>query len=111
MLGELKECERAGRGDEALRRVLGIEARLHRPAVDREFVLRQRDRLARRDAQLPFDKVDAGDLLGHRMLDLQPRVHFHEPDAVSSDEYTSELQSLIRTSYAVFCLKKKCSLM
>src|SRR3546814_8204461 len=24
-----------------------------------------------------------------------------------SDEHTSELQSLIRTSYAVFCLKKK----
>src|SRR3546814_4586143 len=145
MLGELKECERAGRGDEALRRVLGIEARLHRPAVDREFVLRQRDRLARRDAQLPFDKVDAGDLLGHRMLDLQPRVHFHEPDAVGaqalrrvgdeldrpctdiidrlrgahrggaelgargfrSEEHTSELQSLMRITYAVFCLKTK----
>src|SRR3546814_1038330 len=25
----------------------------------------------------------------------------------SSEEHTSELQSLIRTSYAVFCLKKK----
>src|SRR3546814_6014440 len=25
----------------------------------------------------------------------------------SSDEHTSELQSLMRTSYAVFCLKKK----
>src|SRR3546814_9411708 len=28
-------------------------------------------------------------------------------DAVRSDEHTSELQSLMRTSYAVFCLKKK----
>src|SRR3546814_4950092 len=27
--------------------------------------------------------------------------------ATRSDEHTSELQSLIRTSYAVFCLKKK----
>src|SRR3546814_9830871 len=30
-----------------------------------------------------------------------------EPDARRSEEHTSELQSLIRISYAVFCLKKK----
>src|SRR3546814_7334195 len=29
------------------------------------------------------------------------------PLAVRSDEHTSELQSLMRNSYAVFCLKKK----
>src|SRR3546814_1252150 len=29
------------------------------------------------------------------------------PEAVRSEERTSELQSLMRTSYAVFCLKKK----
>src|SRR3546814_10817139 len=29
------------------------------------------------------------------------------PDKVRSEEHTSELQSLMRTSYAVFCLKKK----
>src|SRR3546814_1417151 len=28
-------------------------------------------------------------------------------NAVRSEEHTSELQSLMRTSYAVFCLKKK----
>src|SRR3546814_5061571 len=28
-------------------------------------------------------------------------------DAIRSEEHTSELQSLMRTSYAVFCLKKK----
>src|SRR3546814_3721255 len=28
-------------------------------------------------------------------------------DGVRSEEHTSELQSLMRTSYAVFCLKKK----
>src|SRR3546814_7606162 len=28
-------------------------------------------------------------------------------DALRSDEHTSELQSLMRISYAVFCLKKK----
>src|SRR3546814_7651243 len=29
------------------------------------------------------------------------------PDDVRSEEHTSELQSLMRISYAVFCLKKK----
>src|SRR3546814_10174663 len=30
-----------------------------------------------------------------------------EPDLLRSEEHTSELQSLMRISYAVFCLKKK----
>ena len=38
----------------------------------------RRQRLARGDAQLPLDQVEAGDHLGDRMLDLQPRVHLHE---------------------------------
>src|SRR3546814_2263356 len=32
---------------------------------------------------------------------------FHEIEARRSEEHTSELQSLMRISYAVFCLKKK----
>src|SRR3546814_3683060 len=31
----------------------------------------------------------------------------HAPRVVRSEEHTSELQSLMRISYAVFCLKKK----
>src|SRR3546814_1834234 len=31
----------------------------------------------------------------------------HQPRAARSEEHTSELQSLMRISYAVFCLKKK----
>src|SRR3546814_7313777 len=37
-------------------------------------------------------------------------AHFHyvlSLGAVRSEEHTSELQSLMRSSYAVFCLKKK----
>src|SRR3546814_7988736 len=34
-------------------------------------------------------------------------VHFFNPVPVRSEEHTSELQSLMRISYAVFCLKKK----
>src|SRR3546814_6791689 len=32
---------------------------------------------------------------------------FRRADALRSEEHTSELQSLMRISYAVFCLKKK----
>src|SRR3546814_2091029 len=35
------------------------------------------------------------------------RVHVDETAPARSEEHTSELQSLMRTSYAVFCLKKK----
>src|SRR3546814_6409136 len=34
-------------------------------------------------------------------------VHGESDHAVRSEEHTSELQSLMRNSYAVFCLKKK----
>src|SRR3546814_8684275 len=40
-----------------------------------------------------------------RIGDLQWRTHANE--VVRSEEHTSELQSLMRISYAVFCLKKK----
>src|SRR3546814_7425633 len=35
------------------------------------------------------------------------RAPYHNPRGVRSEEHTSELQSLMRISYAVFCLKKK----
>src|SRR3546814_3170133 len=108
-------------------------------------ILRRWQRLAGGDAELPLDEIEAGDQLGHRMLDLQARVHLHEVEALAldeefdgagaavvdrfggaqrgvghgraqcraearrrgSEEHTSELQSLMRSSYAVFCLKKK----
>src|SRR3546814_8398851 len=34
-------------------------------------------------------------------------IHFRPPPNNRSEEHTSELQSLMRISYAVFCLKKK----
>src|SRR3546814_5568154 len=35
------------------------------------------------------------------------RQHFQKQSFLRSEEHTSELQSLMRISYAVFCLKKK----
>src|SRR3546814_1833152 len=37
----------------------------------------------------------------------RPATSRHAGDAGRSEEHTSELQSLMRISYAVFCLKKK----
>src|SRR3546814_8718374 len=37
----------------------------------------------------------------------RPAVRNREPRPPRSEEHTSELQSLMRISYAVFCLKKK----
>src|SRR3546814_1163124 len=36
-----------------------------------------------------------------------PRLQYQTDDGRRSEEHTSELQSLMRISYAVFCLKKK----
>src|SRR3546814_6975591 len=43
--------------------------------------------------------------LGLGLLRVHPDRALVEP--LRSEEHTSELQSLMRTSYAVFCLKKK----
>src|SRR3546814_7597330 len=46
--------------------------------------------------------TDQNDLAGRLAGDLSAGDHI-----VRSEEHTSELQSLMRISYAVFCLKKK----
>ena len=43
-----------------------------------DLVLRDGDRLAEGDPHLLAHEVDAGDHLGHRVLDLDARVHLHE---------------------------------
>src|SRR3546814_6742585 len=70
------------------RRPQGGAWRQHRPAGARPAAAGAgRGRLRARDVVLP-DRPDAG-------------------LACRSEEHTSELQSLMRISYAVFCLKKK----
>src|SRR3546814_3234981 len=81
----------------------GVEA-----GADEE--VRQLRRLAedevavRREAFRAVDELlDAGGLQRRHSAERQ----LHELLEVRSEEHTSELQSLIRISYAVFCLKKK----
>ena len=70
--------ERPGGRQEAALRILGVEARLDGVAGQRDLLLGQRQRLARRDPELPLDQIEPGDHLGDRMLDLKTRVHLHE---------------------------------
>src|SRR3546814_8366913 len=81
-----------------------------RPDVrDREPLFRELDqRTLRRPARTRVAASPAGGALGAR-AGRQPgrrarRGHGRDP---RSEEHTSELQSLMRISYAVFCLKKK----
>src|SRR3546814_2780692 len=61
---------------------------------------------ARAVAVRPAPQGPAGGLAG-----VAGRVQHRDPEPASggsrSEEHTSELQSLMRISYAVFCLKKK----
>src|SRR3546814_8943864 len=66
-------------------------------------------------ARDPGDQRRVGDQSVHRTEDGRPKpapgdIGMLMPDHVCcwrSEEHTSELQSLMRISYAVFCLKKK----
>src|SRR3546814_3550660 len=58
-----------------------------------------------------IERLDAfgGGLHAQRLGETQDRPHDRHLIAIRerSEEHTSELQSLMRISYAVFCLKKK----
>src|SRR3546814_1907956 len=69
------------------------------------------DGAAQRTKALGFIKLVEGrdhnpGLVGDR-LETQVRIVAGARDDMRSEEHTSELQSLMRISYAVFCLKKK----
>src|SRR3546814_8430205 len=52
-------------------------------------------------------KTNMFDGAGQRSLPMGPQSAAEPDRVIRSEEHTSELQSLMRTSYAVFCLKKK----
>src|SRR3546814_7530302 len=78
--------------------------------------LHQRQQALHIDAGRRHQRVDQQDRLveQRRAIELPPLVRRQPPDQrkavrmhARSEEHTSELQSLMRISYAVFCLKKK----
>src|SRR3546814_4079287 len=62
-----------------------------------------------RRQQLYFEKPDGVEITGGVLYRARINIPARVPvgNYTRSEEHTSELQSLIRTSYAVFCLKKK----
>ena len=59
-------------------RVFGIDPALNGMAGDLDILLGHRQRLPRRDPDLLLNKVQIRHCLGHRMLHLDPGIHFHE---------------------------------
>src|SRR3546814_7289493 len=88
-----KECEqrrdREG-GDEIIFIVEDLDMQRHRVGLSAQMAGNDRHR-----AELP-----------HRAR-IAEQYAIEQPPADRSEEHTSELQSLMRISYAVFCLKKK----
>src|SRR3546814_7278230 len=61
-------------------------------------------------AQIEFDHNALMALLHQKLMAFRGQVFAHQFEfgfGQRSEEHTSELQSLMRISYAVFCLKKK----
>ena len=75
---EVHDMDAPGRGQEAMLRILGVDARFDRRARAADLALAERQRLPRGDSELPLDQVEAGHRLGHRMLDLKAGVHLEE---------------------------------
>src|SRR3546814_7060497 len=64
------------------------------------------------DLHQPLHAGEKGDAGGNKVnaaygIYAPPRLNLHSVWDGRSEEHTSELQSLMRISYAVFCLKKK----
>ena len=78
---QVERFEKPRRRQETPRRIFRAQPRLDSVTVQLDFGL-LRQLFARRHAQLQLDEIEARDHLRHRMLDLKPRVHFHEPEAV-----------------------------
>src|SRR3546814_6312660 len=80
-----------------------------------------RDRIFHKMSQVDWDDVIRINLNGYYYVSKAAALHFKDQGAGAfvhftstsglignrSEEHTSELQSLMRISYAVFCLKKK----
>src|SRR5439155_1704041 len=66
-----------GRGSEAVR-ILGVDAALDGMAAQMYVLLPEAQFLARGNVDLLLHQVDAGDHFGHRVLDLDARVHLDE---------------------------------
>src|SRR3546814_6653984 len=111
--------------DLRLRQLLALPADVHADAGAERIVARDLLDLAHRGAKVDVAQVgrddrhpylvgsvdlagtDGLDHVGHRVQGHRARAAGIDDQVARSEEHTSELQSLMRITYAVFCLKKK----
>ncbi len=72
----------SGRREEIVVRILGVKANLHGVAAGSDGLPGERQTVSGGDGDLKLDEVEAGDLLGDWMLDLEARVDFEEIEIV-----------------------------
>src|SRR3546814_9180941 len=71
--------------------------------LDAELEARRQAKVQGKAYVAPYNDIET--MAGQGTLGME--LARQAPDLDRSEEHTSELQSLMRTSYAVFCLKKK----
>ena len=77
-LGAWRERIFPGDGKEIIFRIFSVEAHFHGVAARSDGLPGKRQAMAGGDGDLQLYEVQAGDLLGDGMLDLQTRVHFQK---------------------------------
>src|SRR3546814_7696287 len=97
-------------------KAMGGPKNLHIPESGRasasDFVMAE-DLVRKQEAARFGIHPNEGGLIGREIEGIADRLSvarhadLHRDHSVRSEEHTSELQSLMRISYAVFCLKKK----
>lgn len=83
-------------------RIFGIDTAFYRMASNDNFVLCDRQRLTRRDAQLLFDQIDAGNHFSHRVFNLNTGVHFDEIELAVFEQEFERPCAAIADVYARF---------
>src|SRR3546814_5023642 len=81
---------------------------LTKPAADRQIEERNEENSQHSGGQHSADNTGPNGDSARRACAGSDEERYHATDeGKRSEEHTSELQSLMRSSYAVFCLKKK----
>ena len=76
--------------------IFSIDPALNRPPTAPNVLLRERELLACRDPNHLLDQIQSGNAFGHRMLDLQPGVHFQKIEVlVLTDHKLNGARALI----------------
>src|SRR3546814_5215738 len=98
-------AHRGERGVEIYR--IDRHQRADRVVVDLGAIARSDMRGALCDAFLDLARCVGEQIIVHQIILMDAEQPVDDRDGERSEEHTSELQSLMRISYAVFCLKKK----